>query len=354
MAKAVACESGLHFISVKGPELLNMYVGESERNVREVFRRARAARPCVVFFDELDSLAPRRGGGSDGGGVMDRVVSQLLTEMDDLSTAAAQPSDAIFVIGATNRPDLLDAALLRPGRLDRAVYLGVGEGVEGRLEVLRALTRKLRLEGGGGWLREVVGGMEGRGFTGADCYGLVMDALMVGVKRRIEEVKARVAELNALQRQLYAGTREEKGDRGDEGEAEEEEEEAEVTALSYLRSLKEEELEVEVTRDDFMRALQTLVPSLSREELDHYEVLRRRFSQEPATSTTVAGSTAQVEEEKPRVEEVPALLPSPPLDGAAGKAELEERKDGGHTPSHALPNGVNHALNRRNHRRRGR
>ena len=290
MAKAVAAESGLNFISVKGPELLNMYVGESERNVRDVFARARACRPCVLFFDELDSLAPRRGGGSDGGGVMDRVVSQLLTEMDGVASAssasaASVPSASIFIIGATNRPDLLDSALLRPGRLDRAVYLGVEGGAEGRLAVLRALTRKMQLEAGGEWLPAVVERMAGKGFTGADCYGLVTDALMLAVKRRVQRVQQEVEEINALHHQLYqqrpgqptpetAGA--EQAEQGADDEEEEEEEE-ELTALSYLRSLPAEDLMVELQQSDFMQALERLVPSISREEMQHYERLRRRF-----------------------------------------------------------------------------
>ena len=117
-----------------------MYVGESERNVRAVFEAARNAKPCVLFFDELDSLAPARGRGSDGGGVMDRVVSQLLTEIDGM----AQNAD-VFVIAATNRPDLLDPALLRPGRFDKLIYLGVCEDRGAQLKILRALTRKFVL-----------------------------------------------------------------------------------------------------------------------------------------------------------------------------------------------------------------
>lgn len=111
VAKAVATNFSLNFLSVKGPELLNMYIGESEANVRRVFQRARDARPCVVFFDELDSVAPKRGEKGDSGGVMDRIVSQLLAEIDGMGGGAD-----VFVIGATNRPDLLDPALLRPGR----------------------------------------------------------------------------------------------------------------------------------------------------------------------------------------------------------------------------------------------
>jgi len=114
LAKAVATSCALNFFSVKGPELLNMYIGESEANVRRVFARARAARPCVVFFDELDSVAPRRGVQGDSGGVMDRIVSQMLAELDGV--AEGDGVGDVFVIGATNRPDLLDPALLRPGR----------------------------------------------------------------------------------------------------------------------------------------------------------------------------------------------------------------------------------------------
>merc|ERR1719187_732074 len=116
-----------------------MYVGQSEENVRQVFARAKEAQPCVVFFDELDSLVPNRGQAGDSGGVMDRVVSALLAEMDKLETCE------VTVIGATNRPDLVDPALLRPGRFDRLVYLGPAETAGERLCVLKALTRKLSL-----------------------------------------------------------------------------------------------------------------------------------------------------------------------------------------------------------------
>lgn len=141
LAKAIATEFSLNFFSVKGPELLNMYIGESEANVRRVFQRARDARPCVVFFDELDSVAPKRGNQGDSGGVMDRIVSQLLAELDGMSSGE-DCSGGVFVIGATNRPDLLDPALLRPGRFDKMLYLGVSETHEKQLTIMEALTRK--------------------------------------------------------------------------------------------------------------------------------------------------------------------------------------------------------------------
>jgi peroxin-6 len=141
LAKAIATEFSLNFFSVKGPELLNMYIGESEANVRRVFQRARDARPCVVFFDELDSVAPKRGNQGDSGGVMDRIVSQLLAELDGMSDGD-DGGGGVFVIGATNRPDLLDAALLRPGRFDKMLYLGVSDTHEKQLTIMEALTRK--------------------------------------------------------------------------------------------------------------------------------------------------------------------------------------------------------------------
>jgi transitional endoplasmic reticulum ATPase len=125
LAKAVATESDANFISIKGPELLSMWVGESERGIREIFRRARQASPCVIFFDEIDSIAPSRGGGMEGrggggsgGGTSDRIVSQLLTEMDGISEL-----HGVVVLAATNRPDMVDPALLRPGRFDRIIMI---------------------------------------------------------------------------------------------------------------------------------------------------------------------------------------------------------------------------------------
>ena len=113
MAKAVANECAANFISVKGPELLTMWFGESEANVREIFDKARGAAPCVLFFDELDSVGTARSSGAGGNGASDRVLNQLLTEMD-----GAGVKKDLFFIGATNRPDILDEALIRPGRLD--------------------------------------------------------------------------------------------------------------------------------------------------------------------------------------------------------------------------------------------
>lgn len=137
LAKAVANECQANFISVKGPELLTMWFGESEANVRETFEKARAAAPCVLFFDELDSIAQQRGGSSgDGGGAADRVMNQLLTEMDGIGA-----KKNVFIIGATNRPDIIDPALMRPGRLDQLIYIPMPD-FESRLSILKAVLRK--------------------------------------------------------------------------------------------------------------------------------------------------------------------------------------------------------------------
>lgn len=116
VAKAVSNESRANFISIKGPELLNKYVGESEKAVRQLFKRARASAPCVIFFDELDSLCPKRG--SENNSSSERVVNQLLTEMNGL-----EERGDVFIIAATNRPDIIDPAMLRPGRLDKLLYV---------------------------------------------------------------------------------------------------------------------------------------------------------------------------------------------------------------------------------------
>ena len=137
MAKAVANECSANFISVKGPELLTMWFGESEANVREIFDKARSAAPCVLFFDELDSVGSARGGSAgDAGGAGDRVMNQLLTEMDGVGV-----KKNLFFIGATNRPDILDEALLRPGRLDQLMYIPLPDP-KSRIQIFKSVLRK--------------------------------------------------------------------------------------------------------------------------------------------------------------------------------------------------------------------
>lgn len=193
LAKAIATEFSLNFFSVKGPELLNMYIGESEANVRRVFQRARDARPCVVFFDELDSVAPKRGNQGDSGGVMDRIVSQLLAELDGMSSGEAG-GGGVFVIGATNRPDLLDQALLRPGRFDKMLYLGVSDTHEKQLRILEALTRNFKL-GPEVSLRRVAESLPFT-YTGADLYAICSDAMLKAITRQCTAVDSRIKVLD--------------------------------------------------------------------------------------------------------------------------------------------------------------
>lgn len=189
LASAVAGECGLNFISVKGPEILNKYIGASEKSVRDLFERASAARPCVLFFDEFDSIAPKRG--HDSTGVTDRVVNQLLTQMD-----GAEGLSGVYVLAATSRPDLIDPALLRPGRLDKSLLCDF-PALEDRLDILRALGRKVKLAddvaipeddgeiaamiaaGEGGPLVEIARRSEG--FSGADIQALMSNAQLEAI-----------------------------------------------------------------------------------------------------------------------------------------------------------------------------
>ncbi|KAK4681363.1 Peroxisome biosynthesis protein pex1 [Podospora pseudoanserina] len=175
LASAVAGECGLNFISVKGPEILNKYIGASEKSVRDLFARASAAKPCVLFFDEFDSIAPKRG--HDSTGVTDRVVNQLLTQMD-----GAEGLSGVYVLAATSRPDLIDPALLRPGRLDKSLLCDF-PNEEDRLDIIRALAGKVKVDeevwGDEGVLREL--GRRTDGFSGADLQALVSNAQLEAI-----------------------------------------------------------------------------------------------------------------------------------------------------------------------------
>ncbi|CBX95277.1 hypothetical protein IAQ61_004096 [Plenodomus lingam] len=247
LAKAIATEFSLNFFSVKGPELLNMYIGESEANVRRVFQRARDARPCVVFFDELDSVAPKRGNQGDSGGVMDRIVSQLLAELDGMSDGG----EGVFVIGATNRPDLLDQALLRPGRFDKMLYLGVSDTHEKQQTILEALTRKFTLHPELS-LQRVSQGLPFT-YTGADMYALCSDAMLKAITRQARAVDDKVRAYNASHT-------------------------PKITIAYFFDHLAtDEDTAVMVTEEDFIEAHKELVPSVSADELRHYDRVRKSF-----------------------------------------------------------------------------
>ncbi|CAL1290211.1 unnamed protein product [Larinioides sclopetarius] len=229
LAKAVATECSLNFLSVKGPELINMYVGQSEENVRAVFAQARSAVPCIIFFDELDSLAPNRGRSGDSGGVMDRVVSQLLSELDGLNKKSE-----VFVIGATNRPDLLDPALLRPGRFDRLLYVGIPEDKKSKLNILKALTRKIPLAIDVN-LEDIIDSCPPH-LSGADFYSLCSNAVIQRVEKNVSLL--------------------EKGEK------------------------TIEELNSDVRTEDFLSAMKTLVPSVSPDQFEQYKSIKSKIEKE--------------------------------------------------------------------------
>lgn len=182
LARAVASESGANFISIKGPELLSKYVGDSELAVRKVFGRARYSAPCIIFFDELDALAPRRGGGSggDSSGASERVVNMLLTEMDGF-----HERKQVFLIAATNRPDMIDPAMLRPGRLDKLVFVPLpDEG--GRCSILKTLLRGVRV-GADVNVESICCDPRCHGFSGADLKALIRVAGESALKEGLVE-----------------------------------------------------------------------------------------------------------------------------------------------------------------------
>jgi transitional endoplasmic reticulum ATPase len=178
MAKATAHESEANFISIKGPELLSKWVGESEKGVREVFRKARQAAPCVIFFDEIDAIAPTRGGDFGDSHVTERVISQLLTELDGLEILTN-----VIVIGATNRPDIIDVALLRPGRFDRLLYVPPPDH-DSRIEIIKIHTKKKPLADDVK-LEELADHTDG--YTGADIASLSSAAAMLALREHISK-----------------------------------------------------------------------------------------------------------------------------------------------------------------------
>jgi transitional endoplasmic reticulum ATPase len=233
LAKAVANECSANFISIKGPELLTMWFGESEANVRDVFDKARAAAPCVLFFDELDSIAVARGSSQgDAGGAGDRVINQLLTEMDGMGT-----KKNIFFIGATNRPEILDEAIIRPGRLDQLIYIPLPDQPS-RLGVLKANLRKTPLSRDVdlNFLAQIT-----EGFSGADLTEICQKAAKAGVRDSIE-AEARMKAL--IQKGGNAGNF---------------------------------DPVPEITRKHFEEALRTARKSVTATDLDKFEQFRRKF-----------------------------------------------------------------------------
>ncbi|KAI1296920.1 Nuclear valosin-containing protein-like [Halotydeus destructor] len=221
LAKAIANESGINFISVKGPELLNMYVGESERAVRSLFTRARDSKPCVLFFDEIDALCRRRS--DEGSNVSSSVVNQLLTEMDGIENRSC------LLLAATNRPDILDSAILRPGRFDKVVYVGFPSAND-RLDILKTITKNGQkpLCSPDVNFDSVANDDRLNGYTGADLTSLVREASTEALKERVQGTIA-------------------------------------------------EDKKLVVTRAHFSAALNRIRPSVSREEKVKYELMKTKY-----------------------------------------------------------------------------
>ncbi|CAG98045.1 AAA family ATPase CDC48 [Kluyveromyces lactis] len=249
LAKAVATEVSANFISVKGPELLSMWYGESESNIRDIFDKARAAAPTVVFLDELDSIAKARGGSlGDAGGASDRVVNQLLTEMDGMNA-----KKNVFVIGATNRPDQIDPAILRPGRLDQLIYVPLPDET-GRLSILSAQLRNTPLEPG---LDLKTIAQATQGFSGADLLYIVQRAAKFAIKDSIEAQKR--AEV----------VKKEEG--AEETEKVKTEEDVEMS------DVQQEDPVPFITKEHFTEAMKTAKRSVTDTELRRYEAYAQQM-----------------------------------------------------------------------------
>lgn len=244
LAKAIANECNANFISIKGPELLTMWFGESEANVRDVFDKARAAAPCVMFFDELDSIAKSRGGSSgDAGGAGDRVLNQILTEMDGMNA-----KKNVFIIGATNRPDQIDTALLRPGRLDQLIYIPLPDEPS-RLSILKATLKKspvaqdVPLE----FLAKNT-----HGYSGADLTEICQRAAKLAIRESIDSDIRRTRERTAKQ------------EAGDDMKMEEDEEEDPVP---------------QITREHFEEAMKYARRSVTDQDIRRYEMFSQNLQQ---------------------------------------------------------------------------
>jgi transitional endoplasmic reticulum ATPase len=185
IAKAIAKEAGINFIYVKGPELMSKWVGESEKGIREIFKKARLASPCIIFFDEIDSIAPKRGSGGADSGVSERVISQLLVEIDGI-----EKRDGVTILAATNREDIIDSALLRPGRFDIIIKMNE-PSLEDALEIIKIHTRKMPVTSEINF-EKIIKNM--KKITGANIENVCKKAAMLAIKRYVDKYKGDIPE----------------------------------------------------------------------------------------------------------------------------------------------------------------
>jgi len=241
LAKAVATESNANFIAVRGPEVLSKWVGESEKAIREVFKRARQTAPCVVFFDEIDAIAPSRERIHGDSGVTDRIVNQLLSEMDGIEAL-----NRVIVIGATNRATLLDPALLRPGRFDRIIYVPPPD-LKARIDILKVHLKSVPTSPDLN-LEEIAKKLEG--YTGADIEALVRETVMLKL------------------RNVYSGCVE-------KANRECKEEECKNKVLNECMN----NVDVKVTTQDLVEGMKIVTPSLTQADMQRYETMSKQLKQ---------------------------------------------------------------------------
>lgn len=220
LAKAIANEAKSNFISIKGPELLNKYVGEAEKAVRQLFRRARNSSPCIIFFDELDALTPKRS--TDNNAATERVVNQLLTEMDGL-----EDRKQVFIVAATNRPDIIDPAMLRPGRLDKLLYVNLPDRAD-RLSILKTKFKNVPLDADVD-IAKISDSKYLEGYSGADIASLV-----------------RESQTNCLRR----------------------------TLMTEVDTTTSNESDPMITKADIEKALKRIIPSVSVQDNMRYEAVK--------------------------------------------------------------------------------
>ncbi len=241
LAKAVATESNANFIAVRGPEVLSKWVGESEKAIREVFKRARQTAPCVVFFDEIDAIAPSRERIHGDSGVTDRIVNQLLSEMDGIEAL-----NRVIVIGATNRATLLDPALLRPGRFDRIIYVPPPD-LKARIDILKVHLKSVPTSPDLN-LEEIAKKLEG--YTGADIEALVRETVMLKL------------------RNVYSGCVE-------KANSECKEEECKNKVVNECMN----NVDVKVTTQDLEEGMKIVTPSLTKADIQRYETMSKQLKQ---------------------------------------------------------------------------
>ncbi|XP_052824164.1 peroxisomal ATPase PEX1 isoform X1 [Octopus bimaculoides] len=290
---ALAKECRMNFITIKGPELLNKYVGASEQAVRDTFNRARKAKPCIIFFDEFDSLAPRRG--NDSTGTTDRVVNQLLTQLDGVECL-----EGVFVIGATSRPDLIDPALLRPGRFDKCMSCDI-PSKDDRLSILKVLTSKMHLAPDVklDFFADIC-----QHFTGADLKALLYNAQLVAIHESMEKPKNKPQDDNQKMNEFFTRARSWSGDKknlakmnliyipnletGCTEPSPQLEEKVEKEVIRKKRRVKnrreslmppsEKEETIIVKHEHINKAYQKMKPSVSTNERCKYETIYNSFS----------------------------------------------------------------------------